>query len=368
MPKKLKNLFFTKDSLNLLADSIKKYYLGFNKDKFLKLIYDETWDHLELKEKMRHTTKCLHETLPKDYIEALVILVKSAPDIKGFEAMTLPDYVEVYGMDFWEESLNALGHFTQYSSSEFAIRLFLDKDPELGMFYMNNWAEHKHENVRRFASEGCRPRLPWAMVLPKFIVNPNPIIEVLEKLKDDESEFVRKSVANNLNDISKDHPEIVLEVCGRWYGKSERTNWIIKHACRTLLKQGNTRAMRLFGFGDPEYLEIRNLKMDNTTLKIGESLNFSFELINHEDKECKVRLEYAVDFVKANGKHSRKIFQIIEKTYLPGKYLIKRKHSFVDMTTRKHYPGMQKISIIVNGKEKVSDKIELLLKNNYQTF
>ncbi|OQX77695.1 MAG: hypothetical protein B6D61_06775 [Bacteroidetes bacterium 4484_249] len=361
MPKKLKNLFFTKDSLNTFADSIKKYYPEFDKAKFLKLIYDDTWDNLELKQKMRHTSICLHKTLPEDYIETLVILIKVAHEIKGFEAMSLPDFVEVYGMEHWEESLNALGHFTKYYSSEFAIRPFLDKNPELGMHYMNNWAEHEHENVRRFASEGCRPRLPWAMALPKFKKDPALILPILEKLKDDDSEFVRKSVANNLNDISKDNPEIVLDVCERWHGKSERTDWIVKHACRTLLKQGNTRAMRLFGFGDPEKLEIQNLKIDKTTLKIGESLIFSFELANFEKQECKVRLEYAMDFVKANGKHSRKIFQIIEKTYLPGKHVLKRKHSFVDMSTRKHYPGGHRITIIINGEEKADTLI--MLKN-----
>ncbi len=361
MPEKLKNLFFTEDSISSFAISILNFYPEFDKKKFYELVYDKTWKNLELKEKMRHVTKCLHLTLPSDYTEALVILVKSAPEIKGFEAMSLPDFVEVYGMDHWEESLNALGQFTRYSSSEFAIRPFLDKNPELVMHYMKNWAGHENENVRRFASEGCRPRLPWAMALPKFKKDPALILKVLEKLKNDESEFVRKSVANNLNDISKDHPEIVLEVCERWYGKSEKTDWIVKHACRTLLKQGNTRAMRLFGFGDPEHLEIRNLKMDKTTLKIGESLNFSFELINHEDKECKVRLEYAVDFVKANGKHSRKIFQIIEKEYKPGKHILKRKHSFADLSTRKHYHGIHKISIIVNGVEKAN--IELNLKS-----
>ena len=162
MPEKLKNLFFTTESLNHFADSIQKVYPRFNKEKFLQLIFDESWGSLELKAKMWHTTGCLQKTLPNNYVEALVILVKAAPTIKGFEAMTLPDFVEKYGMEHWEESLNALGHFTKYASSEFAIRPFLDQNPELGMFYMSRWAEHEHENIRRFASEGCRPRLPWA--------------------------------------------------------------------------------------------------------------------------------------------------------------------------------------------------------------
>jgi 3-methyladenine DNA glycosylase AlkC len=359
MPEKLKNLFFTNESMDHFADSIQTFFPDFDKDQFLNLLYNSTWKDLELKAKMRHATICLHKILPEDYVEALVILVKAAPEIKGFEAMCLPDYVEVYGMGHWEESLNALGHFTKFSSSEFAIRPFLDKDPELVMHYMGNWAESKNENVRRFASEGCRPRLPWAMLLPKFIEDPKPILEVLEKLKDDPSEFVRKSVANNLNDISKDHPDLVMDICTRWYGYSDNTNWIVKHGCRTLLKKGNTRAMRLFGFGDPKNLEISDLIVEKSKLKIGESTGFSFELVNNEKEPCKIRLEYIVDFVKANGKTSSKVFQIIEKEDEPGKFLVKRKHSFANMSTRKHYPGIHKISIVVNGVKKAESRIEV---------
>lgn len=359
MPGKLKNLFFTSESLNLFADAIKKQYPIFDKPKFLKLIYDDTWESLELKEKMRHTSKCLHEVLPNNFVETFVILIKAAPEIKGFEAMTLPDYVEVYGMNDWEESLNALGQFTRYSSSEFAIRPFLILEPELVMKYMKTWAKSKHENVRRFASEGCRPRLPWAMALPKFKKDPTLVFEVLELLKDDNSEFVRKSVANNLNDISKDNPDIVLDVATSWIGKSKNTDWIVKHGLRTLLKQGNTQAMRLFGFGDPKNLKIENLITNKLSCKKGETLSFSFQLENKESTECKVRLEYGLDFMKANGKQSRKIFQIIEKTYQPGIYLIERKYSFKDMTTRKHYPGEHQITIIVNGHNKMSTVISL---------
>lgn len=359
MPEKLKDLFFTNESLNSFANSISKYYPMFEKDKFLKFVYDNTWDSLELKAKMRHTTKALHQCLPNDFVAALVILIKGAHETKGFEAMVLPDYVEVYGMDHWEESLNALGHFTKYSSSEFAIRPFLDQKPEIVMEYMKHWAENKHENVRRFASEGCRPRLPWAMILPKFIINPKPILDVLEKLKDDSSEFVRKSVANNLNDISKDNPELALDTAVRWFGYSENTNWIVKHGLRTLLKQGNTRALRLFGFGDPSTLKINNFTIKNTNLKIGDSLSFSFELINDTEEDQKVRLEYIISYVKANGKKTDKVFQIVEKDLKPGKHGVKRKQSFANMTTRKHYPGIHKIAIVMNGEKKAEEEFEV---------
>jgi len=361
MPEKLKDRFFTKESIRLFAETISQYYSEFDQNNFFQLVYDDTWEQLELKAKMRHTTHCLHKCLPTNYIESLVILIKAASKVKGFEAMTFPDYVEVYGMEHWEESLNALGQFTRYYSSEFAIRPFLDKDPDLTMQYMMAWADSDHDNVRRFSSEGCRPRLPWAMLLPKFIVNPKPVLKVLEKLKNDPSEFVRKSVANNLNDISKDHPEVVIEVAERWYGASDRINWIVKHGLRTLLKQGNTRAMRLFGFGDPAKLEVNNLTFNRNDLKIGEKVQFTFELINQEKEVKKIRIEYAVDFVKANGKTSRKVFQIIEKEYSPGKFTLKRNHSFANLTTRKHYPGEHFMTIIVNGVEKAKESIVLNL-------
>ncbi len=205
MAEQLKNMFFTDDSLNTFADLVAETFSGFDKAKFLRLINDKQWKSRELKEKMRHTTVCLHETLPDNFREALDSLRKIAPGVKGFEGMVLPDYVEVYGQDDWDASLPALGLFTKYASSEFAIRPFLDKDPDRAMVWMLSLAEDDDERVRRFASEGCRPRLPWAMALPKFKKDPSPILPVLEKLKDDTSEFVRRSVANNLNDISKDN-------------------------------------------------------------------------------------------------------------------------------------------------------------------
>jgi len=352
MAERLKDIFFTETSLNNFGDTIKQYYPEFNKEKFLNLVFNDEWLSKELKERMRHTTLCLHETLPKNYKKALNILKKIAPFIKGFEVIVLPDYVEVYGMDDWDMSLPALGYFTQFASSEFAIRPFLDKDPEKAMAWMSKWAEDKNDKVRRFASEGCRPRLPWAMALPKFKKDPTIILPVLEKLKNDPSEFVRKSVANNLNDISKDHPQVVLEICESWAGQSEKTDWIIKHACRGLLKAGNKRALLLFGHGDPANITVEDLKLDKKTVNIGENLYYSFQLIITGDKTSKVRLEYGIDFIKATGKKSRKLFKITENDYKPGKYLFSKRHSFIDMSTRKHHEGEHQIIIIVNGEEK----------------
>jgi 3-methyladenine DNA glycosylase AlkC len=220
------------------------------------------------------------------------------------------------------------------------------------MDYMKKWAEDEDEKVRRFASEGCRPRLPWAMALPKFKKDPALILPVLEKLKDDESEFVRRSVANNLNDISKDNPDIMLETCKKWYGKSENTDWIVKHACRSLLKAGDKRALMIFGYSDPAYISIENLTLEEKSVQIGNDLHYSFELVNSGSETSKVRLEYRIDFMKANGKQSGKVFKITENNYKPGSYQFKKRQSFADMSTRKHYEGEHRISIIVNGETK----------------
>jgi hypothetical protein len=171
---------------------------------------------------------------------------------------------------------------------------------------------------------------------------------------------VRKSVANNLNDISKDHPELVLDICERWYGHSKRTDWIVKHACRTMLKSGNRRAMMLFGFGDPTHISVHNLNLGEEIICIGDDLPIEFELSVDGDKACLVRLEMRVTYARARGKQSTKVFQIKEDRFDPGRHPVRRKHSFRDLSTRKHHPGRHQISIIVNGVEKATATFELL--------
>jgi 3-methyladenine DNA glycosylase AlkC len=230
------------------------------------------------------------------------------------------------------------------------------------MAYMRAWAEDENEHVRRLASEGCRPQLPWAMDLPAFKEDPSPILPVLETLKDDPSAYVRKSVANNLNGISKDHPALVLDICERWIGQSKERDWIVKHACRTMLKAGNRRALLLFGFADPAHLHVENLALDRERLPIGETVQYTFDLCVEGQEPCKVRLELGVYYVKARGNLSRKIFQIREAAYEPGRHRISRRHSFQERSTRKHHPGEHQLSIIVNGVEKalLSFQLELM--------
>ena len=305
----------------------------------------------------RRATEILAQLLPKSYKRSIKVLTKVSPDAEGFEAFCLPTFVELYGLDDWETSLRAMREFTKKASAEFAIRPFLLQDPGRAIAYLEELTEDEDPNVRRFASEGCRPRLPWAVALPQFKKDPTPILPILEKLKDDESESVRTSVANNLNDISKDYPKLVLDICESWYGTSKNTDWIVKRACRTMLKAGNTRAMRLFGFGDPKSIQVFNFKIAKKVVSIGADTKFSFTLKVETKRACKVRLEYILWYVKAKGKTSKKVFQIKEATFEPGKHEISRKLSFVDQSTRKHYPGKHRLAVVVNGVEKAETEV-----------
>jgi 3-methyladenine DNA glycosylase AlkC len=360
MSKKLKDMYMTAASVGEMAKVIQLVYPKFNRRRFMSLVLNDQFEEMELKARMRHVTECLHRVLPAPYKKALGILKKAAPEVKGFEAMCLPDYVELYGLEDWDLSLPAMALFTKYSSSEFAIRPFIIRDPDRAMKYMKSLAGDKDHRVRRFASEGCRSRLPWAMALPVFKKDPDLILPVLEKLKDDDSDFVRRSVANNLNDISKDHPDLVLNICERWHGCSGNTDWIVKHACRTLLKAGNRRAMRLFGFVNPSKISVKNLAPDRRRLKIGGKVQLGWRLVVGTQKKCKIRLEYEVTFQKAGGRTSCKVFQISEKTYPPGQYELTKNHSFADMSTRQHHPGDHSIALIVNGVEKAATTVKLL--------
>jgi len=194
----------------------------------------------------------------------------------------------------------------------------------------------------------------------KLFFNFHPILPILENLKNDESEFVRKSVANNLNDISKDNPQIVIKIVKNWQGKTKNTDWIIKHASRTLLKQGNPEVLQIFGFGSAKKIKIENLQIRTPKVKIGKALEFRFQLSNSDNTNANIRLEYAVYYKKANGSLAKKVFKISEKTYPANSTTqIERKQSFKLITTRKYHLGQHKLSVIINGKE--SDKLDFKL-------
>jgi len=355
--------FYSKEYIKSVADAFKKVYEGFGVEAFLASTLDNTWENLELKARSQRITDSLGKCLPKDYREAIKIIDRAIEAggswLDGF-AIFLPGFVETFGLD--EEnlgiSIEALGRYTCYASSEFAVRPFIIKYEEKMMAQMLMWASSENEHLRRLASEGCRPRLPWGQALAKYKKDPSPVLPILEVLKADESLYVRKSVANNLNDIAKDNPDVVIETVKRWHGKNPLTDWIVKHGCRTLLKQGNPEVLGLFGFNNADCVKVEGFSLERDAIKIGEDISFSFSVVVEES--TKVRLEYGMDFVKANGKRNRKIFQISETPMEKGqKKEYTKKYSFVNLSTRKHYVGTHAITLIVNGVEQETVEFEV---------
>lgn len=356
MPEPLKYLY-NESFLKGLSRAVKKQYPTFDEKAFTASVFDKSWEEKELKQRMRHIATTLHSFLPQDFKKASAILVNVITDIgkdekqgMNFGYMLFPDFIEQYGINDYETSVKAFEEITKVTSAEFGVRPFLIKYPAQMQKQMLLWSRHKHPMVRRLSSEGFRPRLPWGMDVPYLKKDPTIILPVLENLKQDDNEIVRRSVANNLNDIAKDFPEVVLKVAKKWTGISEDTTKIIRHACRTLLKRGNPEALKLFGLVADKTIVVEKLQTEKKSILLGSALAFSFTV--NIVKKTKVRIEYGVDYLKSNGKTSRKVFKISEGILEKGAYQLTKKQMFKDFTTRKHYAGKHGIAIIVNGQEK----------------
>ena len=336
--------------IKVLISNITSIYPQFNSKKFTSAVFNKEWTNLELKQRMRHISTTLGLFLPQEYELAIDILKQTfvrMNDRYMLENMIFQDFVEVYGLDRFEISLSALEVFTVKSSSEFAIRQFILNDEQKTMTQMQLWAESKDEHLRRLASEGCRSRLPWAIALPAFKKDATPVLKILELLKDDESAYVRKSVANNINDISKDHPQVVIDLVKRWIGFSKDRDAILKHGCRTLLKASNREILELFEFTQPTDIKLINFT-HTQKVKMGEELEFSFEIEN-EKNLGKLRVEFDLGLLRKNNKHNSKVFKISEFETQNKSKIISKKYSFRPITTRVYYKGIQKLSIIING-------------------
>ena len=309
---------------------------------------------------MSHTADILYQFLPAEFDKANQIIIKLIEHLKekgikekSIEFMFLPEYIAKYGIDDFKSCIKAIEIVTQFTSCEFAVRPFIIKYDEKMVSQMILWSKHEHKKVRRLASEGSRPRLPWAMALPKFKKNPEPIIPILENLKNDSCEVVRRSVANNLNDISKDNPHILIEIAKKWKGDNSETDAIIKHAARSLLKNSNKLILDMYGL-DSTKIELSDFNLITPTVIMGKDLKFTFKFINNGQSPITVRIEYAIYFKKSNGNLNKKVFKISERQVNPKEIIeLNKSHSFRKITTRKYYAGEHKVAVILNGEEKI---------------
>lgn len=341
---------FNAERLQHIASEMSAVYPAFKAKAFLKHA-NQGLAELSVMQRMARVSESLHAVLPLDYEDSLEVLRQLAPRLNsGFVSMCLPHYVASYGGHAFDTSMQALKYFTTFGSSEFAIRHFLRSDLERSLELMHDWTQDQNHHIRRLASEGTRPRLPWSFRLEAVQANPQLAAGILDRLKADESLYVRKSVANHLNDVTKEHPEWVLDTIEGWPLENKHTAWIAKHALRSLIKQGDLRALTVIGAGAKAEVELLDVRVEPAVVRLGEAITLSFTVKSTVAHAQRLVIDYAIDYVKANGGVSGKVFKLktVELAGF-GEVVVGRRQVIRDFTTRRHFLGRHGVRVLVNG-------------------
>lgn len=346
---------FNPKSVRALAQAIKQNYPIFEGRKFSAFI-EPKLNKLELKDRVRLISKALQMHLPAEPRDSLPIILltiespKNPNGISGFQAWPFTQFVEDSCLNHPELALPALKEITAAMSAEFAIRPFLIEHEKLTLEILSAWVSHENKHVRRLVSEGTRPRLPWGQRIPRFQENPQLCLKFLRALRLDDEIYVRKSVANHLNDFSKDHPDWLVKELSNWqkeFPDHEGVRWIIRHACRSLIKAGHPGALQLQGI-KPAKIEKSSLSLNPKILKLGGTLEISFSA--EAGRSEKWLIDYAVHHRKSNGGLKPKVFKWAQKTMRKGERLqLMKKHKIIPISTRKYYAGEHELEIFVNG-------------------
>jgi 3-methyladenine DNA glycosylase AlkC len=358
-PAQLKD-WFDETRYRTLADLFQTASSRFDRQRFLDSALSDLAAR-SLMQRLHQTSLAFDTALPGTFRQKIATLKKVAPAIDhNFIGIFLSDYVATFGLDQPDFSLEALRHFTRFGSAEFAIRPFIQRDLERTLHTMHGWTTDSNEHVRRLASEGSRPRLPWGLRLQDLVQNPEPSGRILDALRDDSALYVRKSVANHLNDITKDHPHWVLDRLNAWdISATPQRQWIAKHACRTLIKRGHPQALTLFGFGQKPSATA-TLSVAPTKLILGQSLRLSASITSTSRKRQNLVIDYVVHYIKAHGGSTEKVFKWTELPLSPEVTLdLSKKQTLRDFSTRRHYPGHHRIELQVNGHRLAEASFEL---------
>lgn len=357
----LKDILFNETKVTKIAVELYHAYPPFKRDAFVRAVVSK-FPELELKARISWITQCLKGYLPPDYPHAVSILIKALPapnnphlsddDFGDFIYAPYAEYIAKNGCtkEYLYLSLNALYEITQRFSAEDAIRYFIDTFPQETLETLLFWTKDQHYHVRRLCSEGTRPKLPWSQ---KINIPVTAALPILDNLFFDKTRFVTRSVANHINDISKVNPDLSLEILTKWQKlgtqKREEMDYIIRHGLRTLVKQGNPKAMKMLGFDHSTQIRLSKFIVPKQ-IKMNTVLAFSFILKSKEDANAIV--DYIIYFQNKAGKlNSRKVFKLTKisiaknKSVLITKRQILREH----MTTRTLYSGKHKIAIQING-------------------
>jgi 3-methyladenine DNA glycosylase AlkC len=324
---------------------------------------------LELKARSDRIARALDAHLPGDFDAAVALMLAAlhpatdAPDdaipsddlgIRGWAVMPMAEVVAARALadadrGAFDRAMDALAAMTQRFSAEFAIRPLILHDPERALAHVRRWTGHPNRHVRRLASEGTRPRLPWGLRLAPFVADPAPLIPILTRLRDDPEDYVRRSVANSLNDIAKDHPDLIADLAADWLrGAPSPRARLVRHALRTLIKQGHPAALAALGHG-PARLRLDALAV-SPRVRFGDALDIALTLRSEDPEPREIVLDYVIHHVKANGTTSPKVFKWRTLTLAPGAMLhLTRRHAIRPITTRVYHDGTHRLEIVANG-------------------
>ena len=351
--------FFNEQLVRAIADELSRVYSPLRKRPFVAACMNGLAD-LELTERAWHVAEVMHDHLPRPFCKAAEILIASlGPELEATESFGMAPFrylphvffVQKYGIEDFEPAMRAQHELTRRFSAESSIRAFLVRYPAATYARLQTWASDKNVHVRRLVSEGTRPRLPWAPRLRAFQADPRPVVALLELLKDDPERYVQRSVANSLNDIGKDHPDLAVAVCRRWLDSpSPARTWIVRHALRSLVKKGHRGVLDLLGVGAKPKIALSGIRIAPASVRVGDIVRLSFEIVSTAGKPQDLLVDYVVHFRKANGAARPKVFKL-RKVTLPasGRVAMESSISLKDMTTRRHYPGRHRIDVLING-------------------
>jgi 3-methyladenine DNA glycosylase AlkC len=347
--------WINKDVVNTMAQQISFAYPNFDQKKFSAV--SAKLMPLELKARVQIITQHLRDGLPQDYLQAITIIQKviHSNTLKGFELWPFSEYIAQYGLEHFDESLNIMYDLTQRFTAEFCVRPFFIKNHKYVLKHFHSLTKDKNAHIRRWLSEGSRPLLPWGSRIDAFKKDPMLTLPLLEKLKYDHELYVRKSVANHLNDISKHHPEVVISTLTTWLKACPKKHldnleWIKRHALRTLIKKGHPKALQLMGVRGKAAVSVGTIGLNQKSFGLGDVVDFSFTLNSTSNKSQKLVVDYLIYFTKKNGSTSPKVFKLKTFDLVPNaKIRIAKKHSLKKITTMVYYPGTYKLAIQING-------------------
>jgi 3-methyladenine DNA glycosylase AlkC len=344
----------------------------FNKESFNKACLLGL-EFLELKERANHIAEQMDIHLDGDYNSKIEVMIRSlgaklsSSESFGYEPFLYfphSSFIAKWGVQNIQASLKACEELTQRFTAEFCIRPLIVADSDLVYSQLKIWSLSPNEHLRRLVSEGTRPRLPWGMGLKSLQADPTPNLILLEELKNDSSLYVRRSVANHLNDIGKDHPELQLDICENWMkNPTDNVKWIVKHSLRVLIKKAHPRALALVGFGGKAFVKLEKCVWSHDVIDQSQKLLIKFELQNLADSQANWLVDYWVDYIKSNQKVSRKVFKY-KKLFIESqeRAQFELSHSFRDLSTRKHYAGTHKMGLSVNGVEIELGNVDLMIQ------